>query len=57
MGLRDVCAGAVLLTRLAAYSGAADIALALFPWFIIWASTISRKERLGVVISMSMGVL
>ena len=40
-----------------AYSGAADISLALFPWFIIWADTIGRKEKLGVVISMSMGVL
>lgn len=40
----------------AAYSGAMDIILALLPWRIIWKMTINKKEKLGVMTAMSMGV-
>lgn len=41
----------------AAYSGAMDIVLALLPWRIIWKLTINKKEKLGVMVAMSMGIL
>jgi hypothetical protein len=34
-----------------------DIVLALLPWRIIWVSTMQRKEKLGALAAMSMGVL
>ncbi len=34
-----------------------DIVLALFPWKIIWAMRMSKKEKLGVLFAMSMGTL
>ncbi|KAI6599137.1 hypothetical protein MCOR12_005109 [Pyricularia oryzae] len=40
----------------AAYSGAMDIVLALLPWRIIWKLTINKKEKLGVMVAMSMGI-
>jgi len=40
-----------------AYSGAMDITLAIFPWIIIHNMRISRKEKFGVMVAMSMGVL
>ncbi|SPO01697.1 uncharacterized protein DNG_04370 [Cephalotrichum gorgonifer] len=40
----------------ACYSGVADIALALIPWMIIWPSAISKKEKLGALTAMSMGI-
>ncbi|CAK7216099.1 hypothetical protein SBRCBS47491_002717 [Sporothrix bragantina] len=39
-----------------AYSGAMDICLAVFPWKIIWGMSMNRKEKLGVLFAMSMGV-
>ncbi|CAK7226338.1 hypothetical protein SEUCBS140593_006208 [Sporothrix eucalyptigena] len=39
-----------------AYSGAMDICLAVFPWKIIWSMSMNRKEKLGVLFAMSMGV-
>lgn len=39
-----------------AYSGAVDICLAIFPWKIIWGMSMNRKEKLGVLFAMSMGV-
>jgi hypothetical protein len=46
------------LTRcFAAYSGAMDIFLALLPWKIILTLSLNRKEKTGVLIAMSMGVL
>jgi hypothetical protein len=39
------------------YSGAMDIVLAVVPWKIIWALTMNRKEKIGVMVAMSMGVL
>lgn len=41
----------------AAYSGCVDIVLALLPWLVVWAETISKKEKLSVLVAMSMGVL
>ncbi|KAH8890712.1 hypothetical protein GQ53DRAFT_824435 [Thozetella sp. PMI_491] len=43
-------------TFVAAYSGAADIVLALLPWKIIWTAKIRRNEKLGALFAMSMGV-
>lgn len=39
------------------YSGAMDIILALLPWKIIWTLTMNRKEKVGVLVAMSMGIL
>ena len=39
------------------YSGVMDIALAALPWWIINRRSLSNKERFGVLIAMSMGVL
>ncbi|KAL2150939.1 hypothetical protein VTH82DRAFT_6037 [Thermothelomyces myriococcoides] len=39
------------------YSACADIALALFPWKIIWGVHMHKKEKIGVGIAMSMGIL
>ena len=41
----------------AIYSGVMDITLALMPWLIIWSASMTLKEKLGVIIAMSMGVL
>lgn len=34
-----------------------DFILALLPWKIILSMTMNKKEKLGVLIAMSMGVL
>ena len=34
-----------------------DIVLALLPWKIIWNVAINKKEKVGVLFAMSMGVL
>ncbi len=34
-----------------------DIVLAFVPWKIIWTLTMNRKEKIGVLVAMSMGVL
>ena len=39
------------------YSGAMDIVLAIVPWKIIWTLTMNKREKLGVLFAMSMGVL
>lgn len=41
----------------AGWSGAMDIALALLPWVMIWRLTMTRREKLGVGVAMSMGVV
>ncbi|KAK4164281.1 putative integral membrane protein [Cladorrhinum sp. PSN259] len=41
----------------AGYSGAMDIILALIPWPLIWKITMDKKEKVGVAIAMSMGVV
>ncbi|KAL1838031.1 hypothetical protein VTJ49DRAFT_3125 [Mycothermus thermophilus] len=40
----------------AVYSGIMDIALAIVPWKIISILTMNRKEKLGVMMAMSMGI-
>ncbi|OHX00960.1 integral membrane protein [Colletotrichum incanum] len=40
----------------ASYSGAMDIVLAILPWKIIWSLTMTKREKLGVLFAMSMGV-
>lgn len=39
------------------WSGAADICLALLPWTIISRKTLNKKERLGVLLAMSTGIV
>lgn len=34
-----------------------DVALAFLPWKFIWDLQMSKKEKIGVVVAMSMGVL
>lgn len=34
-----------------------DVVLALLPWPIIWKLQMKRKEKIGVALAMSMGVL
>ena len=34
-----------------------DIGLAFLPWKYIWTLQMSMKEKIGVVVAMSMGVL
>ena len=34
-----------------------DVALAFLPWKYIWSLQMSKKEKAGVVLAMSMGVL
>jgi hypothetical protein len=41
----------------AAWCAGADIALAMVPWKIIWGLQLKTKEKIGVGIAMSMGVL
>ncbi|KAK4120726.1 hypothetical protein N657DRAFT_648913 [Parathielavia appendiculata] len=38
------------------YSGVFDIVLAILPWKIIWNLTINKREKLGALVAMSMGV-
>ncbi|KAH8904827.1 hypothetical protein BR93DRAFT_916595 [Coniochaeta sp. PMI_546] len=40
-----------------AYSAAMDFILALFPWFLIWNLQMNKKEKVGVAVAMSLGVL
>ncbi|EFQ35364.1 uncharacterized protein GLRG_10508 [Colletotrichum graminicola M1.001] len=40
----------------ASYSGAMDIVLAILPWKILWGLTMTKGEKLGVLVAMSMGV-
>lgn len=45
------------MCNLLGYSAAMDVTLAFLPWKYIWSLEMSRKEKIGVVIAMSMGVL
>jgi hypothetical protein len=40
----------------AAYSGAMDIVLALLPWKIVWTAKIYKREKVGALLAMSVGV-
>ncbi|KAG6357456.1 hypothetical protein INS49_013333 [Diaporthe citri] len=39
-----------------AYSGCMDIIMAILPWRIIWETRMERKEKVGVLVAMSMGL-
>ena len=39
------------------YSAGTEFALALLPWKLIWKLQMKRKEKVGVAIAMSMGIL
>ncbi|KAL7628436.1 hypothetical protein AAE478_002639 [Parahypoxylon ruwenzoriense] len=39
------------------YSAAMDFALAFFPWKIVWKTQMKKKEKIGVALAMSFGVL
>jgi hypothetical protein len=41
----------------AAYSAAMDFTLALLPWKLIWGLQMKKKEKVGVAVAMSCGVL
>ncbi|KAK1756749.1 hypothetical protein QBC47DRAFT_443316 [Echria macrotheca] len=40
----------------AVYSGVMDIVLALLPWKLLWNLQMQKKEKIGVIFAMSMGV-
>ena len=39
------------------YSGVADLILAFFSWKIIWCLPVKRRDKVGLVAVMSLGVL
>ncbi|EPE09385.1 integral membrane protein [Ophiostoma piceae UAMH 11346] len=41
----------------AGYSSLMDIVLALFPWKIVWRLQMERREKFGVAIAMSLGLV
>jgi len=41
----------------AAYSALMDLSLALLPWKLIWGLQMKRKEKIGVAVAMSCGIL
>ncbi|KAG7284921.1 hypothetical protein NEMBOFW57_009536 [Staphylotrichum longicolle] len=40
-----------------AYSAAMDFTLAILPWTFMWNIALRRKEKIGVVVAMSMGAV
>jgi hypothetical protein len=50
-------AGTLTAHSIIVYSGVVDIVLAMLPWKIIWNVSINKKEKLGALFAMSMGVL
>ena len=40
-----------------AYSGCMDFILALLPWVVLWGLEMNKREKVGVGIAMSMGVV
>jgi hypothetical protein len=51
------CEDSSSLTAATVYSGILDIVLALLPWKMIWKVTINKREKIGALVAMSMGVL
>ncbi len=39
------------------YTATVDIVLAILPWPIIWSLQMTRKEKAGVAVAMSMGFM
>jgi hypothetical protein len=52
-----VCKVVVLTVSYPAWSGAMDILLATLPWQLINRLTLNKKERIGVIVGMSVGSL
>ena len=48
---------AVGLIKRTGYSGLMDFVLALLPWSILWHLQMKRREKIGVGIAMSLGIL
>ena len=46
-----------MLTIFVAWSGLADIILAILPWWIVARHAMNMKERIGLLVCMSLGVL
>lgn len=42
---------------LVAYSAATDFILALLPWVILWKLQMKKREKFGVAVAMSLGIL
>ncbi|KAH6845682.1 hypothetical protein B0I37DRAFT_190600 [Chaetomium sp. MPI-CAGE-AT-0009] len=40
----------------AVLSGVCDVLFALLPWYLVWGLRMRKKEKIGVVVAMSMGV-
>lgn len=40
-----------------AYSGCMDFILALLPWAVIWKLQMKKREKFGIAVAMSLGVL
>ncbi len=38
-------------------SGVCDVLFAVLPWHLVWGLKMRKKEKIGVVVAMSMGVL
>ncbi|SPO04716.1 uncharacterized protein DNG_07401 [Cephalotrichum gorgonifer] len=38
------------------YSGVGDIVLAMLPWKIVWKAKLFKREKIGVLVAMSLGV-
>ncbi|KAJ5919175.1 hypothetical protein N7466_010118 [Penicillium verhagenii] len=39
-----------------AYSGCMEFILALFPWVILWEIQMEKREKIGIMIAMSLGI-
>lgn len=39
------------------YSGLGDIVLAMLPWKIVWKANLLKREKIGVLVAISLGVL
>jgi hypothetical protein len=40
-----------------AYSGCMDFILALLPWAVLWKLQMKKREKFGIAVAMSLGVL
>lgn len=57
LGHRSCLIGGEGLTNLTeGYSALMDIVLALLPWKLIWPLNMRKKEKIGAIVAMSMGV-
>lgn len=47
----------LMVLILVAYSAATDFILALLPWVILWKLQMKKREKFGVAVAMSLGIL